>query len=252
MDGLSLLAATHELQVLVNGKVDKIQQPERDTILLTIRAGGSNYRLLLCAHPENGRVQLTEASYTNPPEPPTFCMLLRKRLAGGRLTSVMQPGLDRVLLLCFEARDELGDTVTLQLVVELMGKYSNICFLNQNGQILDCVRHVSAGMSSVRILLPGIIYAPSRRGSVFHGAFGPRRRTQAAVRAVFRPLAGLRAANGGKVVRRNGTVCGNTLGSGPQIVCKIPIWAVSGLCARGIPTYARLQRVSGSRRVLCV
>ncbi len=160
MDGLSLLAVTHELQVLVNGKVDKIQQPERDTILLTIRAGGSNYRLLLCAHPENGRVQLTETSYTNPPEPPTFCMLLRKRLTGGRLASVTQPGLDRVLLLSFEARDELGDSVTLQLVVELMGKYSNICFLNQNGQILDCVRHVSAGMSSVRILLPGIIYAP--------------------------------------------------------------------------------------------
>lgn len=160
MDGLSLLAVKHELNTLIGGKVDKIQQPERDIIILTMRAGGSNYRLLLCAHPENGRVQFTEASYPNPPEPPTFCMLLRKRLTGGRLLSIEQPNLDRVLIFSFEARDELGDTVTLQLVVELMGKYSNICFLNQNAQILDCVRHVSAGMSSVRILLPGVIYTP--------------------------------------------------------------------------------------------
>lgn len=160
MDGLSLLAVKQELNRLIGGKVDKIQQPERDTIILTIRAGGSNERLLLCAHPENGRVQLTELSYINPPEPPSFCMLLRKRLTGGRLLSIEQPHLDRVLIFSFEARDELGDTVTLQLVVELMGKYSNICFLNQNAQILDCVRHVSAGMSSVRILLPGVIYTP--------------------------------------------------------------------------------------------
>ncbi|MEL7603448.1 MAG: NFACT RNA binding domain-containing protein [Bacillota bacterium] len=160
MDGLSLLAVSTELSALIGGKVDKIQQPERDTLIFTIRAGGSNYRLLLCAHPENGRVQLTEASYPNPPEPPAFCMLLRKRLTGGRIHSVEQPSLDRVLVMEIEARDELGDTVLLKLVTEVMGKHSNICFLSQNDTILDCARHVGAGMSSVRMLLPGIIYTP--------------------------------------------------------------------------------------------
>ncbi len=160
MDGLSLLAVSTELQALIGGKVDKIQQPEKDTLILTIRAGGSNYRLLLCAHPENGRVQLTEASYPNPAEPPAFCMLLRKRLTGGRIHFVEQPNLDRVLIIEIEARDELGDTVLLKLVTEIMGKHSNICFLSQNDIILDCARHVGAGMSSVRMLLPGIIYTP--------------------------------------------------------------------------------------------
>lgn len=160
MDGLSLLAVCAELRALLDGKVDKIQQPERDTLLITVHARGSNYKLLLCAHPENGRVQLTQASFPNPPEPPAFCMLLRKRLVGGRIRTIEQPELDRVVLIEFEARDELGDTVLLKIVVELMGKYSNICFLNQNGAILDCARHVDAGMSSVRMLLPGIIYAP--------------------------------------------------------------------------------------------
>jgi predicted ribosome quality control (RQC) complex YloA/Tae2 family protein len=90
-------------------------------------------------------------------------MLLRKRLTGGRIRAIEQPRLDRVVSIEFEARDELGDTVLLKLVVELMGKYSNICFLNQSGAILDCARHVDAGMSSVRMLLPGIIYAPPPR-----------------------------------------------------------------------------------------
>lgn len=160
MDGLSLLAVSTELQTLIGGKVDKIQQPERDTLILTIRAGGSNYRLLLCAHPENGRIQLTQTSYPNPPEPPAFCMLLRKRLTGGRVHSVKQPSLDRVLVIEIEARDELGDTVLLKLVTEVMGKHSNICFLSQSETILDCARHVGAGMSSVRMLLPGIVYTP--------------------------------------------------------------------------------------------
>jgi len=160
MDGLSLYAVSHELCALVGGKVDKIQQPERDTLLLTIRTRGSTWRLLLCAHPENGRVQLTDLSFPNPPEPPAFCMLLRKRLAGCRVASIEQPRLDRVLVIGFDARDELGDAVSLRLVVELMGKYSNIFLLNEDDTILDCVRHVGAAMSSVRTLLPGVGYTP--------------------------------------------------------------------------------------------
>ena len=158
MDGLSLLAATSELQKLVGGKVDRIQQPERHTLLITVRAGGSNYRLLLCAHPENGRVQLSERQYSNPQEPPMFCMLLRKRLTGGRIVSISQPHSDRLLVFCMDARDELGDMVSLRIVVELMGKHSNICLVAQDQTLLDCVRHVGPQMSSVRVLMPGAPY----------------------------------------------------------------------------------------------
>lgn len=158
MDGLSLYAVSVELQALIGGKIDKVQQPERDTILLTARAGGSNHKLLLCAHPQNGRVQLTEAGFKNPSEAPAFCMLLRKRIGGGCITSITQPQLDRVLHIDIEARDELGDKVRLSLIVELMGKYSNIIFINEEGTILDCARRVHAAMSSVRMLLPGLSY----------------------------------------------------------------------------------------------
>lgn len=158
MDGLSLYAVKQELLPLIGGKVDKIQQPERDALLLTIRAPGSTQKLLLCAHPENGRVQLTEEPYANPQEPPNFCMLLRRRLSGGRIISIEQLALDRVLTLTFDARDELGDSVELRLIVELMGRHSNISFVSGDDTLLDCIRHVSAAMSSVRILLPGVQY----------------------------------------------------------------------------------------------
>jgi len=160
MDGLSLLAVTHELQLLVGGKVDKIQQPERDALLLTIRAGGSNYKLLLCAHAENGRVQLTQAQYPNPLTPPAFCMLLRKRLVGGRIQSITQPGLDRVSRIEIQVQNELGDLVEYALVTELMGRHSNIIAVNEKGVVLDCARHVGIGMSNVRFVMPGVSYEP--------------------------------------------------------------------------------------------
>ncbi len=158
MDGLSLLAITCELQTLVGGKIDKVQQPERDALLLTIRVGGSNQKLLLSAHPENGRIQLTNAQYPNPQEPPSFCMLLRKRLTGGRIWEITQPGMDRIMYLTIEAQNELGDLSKYGLIVELMGRYSNIVAVNEKGVILDCARHVGPGMSSVRTLLPGLTY----------------------------------------------------------------------------------------------
>ncbi|MDD3920203.1 MAG: NFACT family protein, partial [Eubacteriales bacterium] len=160
MDGLSLFAAVHELQVLVGGKIDKIQQPERDLLLLTVRSGGSNYKLLLSAHPENGRAQLTEAAFENPQNAPAFCMLLRKRLVGAKITAITQPNLDRVLCITLDTVNDLGDAAVCSLYLELMGKYSNLVFVNEAGAVVDCVRHVGVGMSSVRILLPGASYAP--------------------------------------------------------------------------------------------
>lgn len=155
MDGLALHAIRCELQPLVGGKIDRVQQPDRDALLLTVRQGGENHRLLLSAHAENGRVQLTRQNFLNPPEPPMFCMLLRRRLTGGRITEVRQRELDRVLTIGIEARNEFGDPAALQLVVELMGKHSNIIFVQADGTVGDCIRHVGPQMSSVRTLLPG-------------------------------------------------------------------------------------------------
>ncbi len=160
MDGLSIFAVCAELQCLVGGKVAKIQQPERETLLFTMRAGGSNERLLLCAHPQNTRVQLTDAVFTNPSDAPMFCMLLRKHVGNAVVQSIEQINLDRVLRITFLAKDELGDPATLSLMIEMMGKHSNIIFVNEKGTILECARHVTASMSSMRIVLPGAVYEP--------------------------------------------------------------------------------------------
>lgn len=158
MDGLSLYAMRCELTRLVDGRVDKVAQPERDKLLLSIRAGGENYKLFFCTAADSCRVQLTELSFKNPAEPPMFCMLLRKRLVGGRILEVEQPLLDRVLVLTIQARNELGDSVPYKLVAEIMGKYSNLILVDENGVIIDSIRHVGLDMSSVRLVVPGLKY----------------------------------------------------------------------------------------------
>ena len=157
MDGLSLYACLTELSCLAGGKIDKVQQPERDTLLFSVRSAGKTYRLLICIHAENGRLQLTEEGFENPPEPPAFCMLLRRRLVGARIERMEQLGLDRYVCLTLSARSELDDPITLRLCIELMGRHSNVTLV-QDGVILDCLRHVSPAMSSVRVLLPGAAY----------------------------------------------------------------------------------------------
>ena len=155
IDGLSLHAVIHDFQKLIEGKIDKVQQPDKDSILLTVRANGTNYKLYISIHTENGRAQLTNLTYENPVEPPMFCMLLRKHLIGSRITGIEQYGLDRVFSIQCSGRNELGDSTQTLLFVELMDRHSNITLV-QNGMILDCMRRVSADMSPVRILLPGL------------------------------------------------------------------------------------------------
>ena len=159
LDGLSLLAVCTDLSALIGGRVEKIQQPVQDTLLFTIRTGGSRYKLLLCVHPQNGRVQLTEKSFLNPPEAYVFCMLLRKRIGSGRISRIEQLRLDRILIIHIEAYDELGDLVSYKLIIELMGKHSNICLLNNKDVIVDCIRHIGSGMTSIRFLMPGAAYS---------------------------------------------------------------------------------------------
>ena len=160
MDGLNLFASGREIAGLIGGKIDKIHQPEKDELVLHIRAGGENRRLLLSANPSNARAQLTEVKRANPLEAPAFCMLLRRRIAGGRILAVEQPKMDRVLEIVIEAQNDLGDMVPYRLVAEIMGKYSNIILVDEAGRILDAIRRVGPGMSSVRMLLPGLSYSP--------------------------------------------------------------------------------------------
>jgi len=158
MDGLALGAVIAECQPLIGGKIDKVQQPEKDLLLFVVRANNGNQRLLVCTHPENGRMQLTCRSYDNPMNAPAFCMLLRRRLVGARICSIRQLGADRVCEIIVLARNELFDEVSLRLIVELTGKHANLLLLEPNGAIVDCLRRVSALDDTTRILLPGFPY----------------------------------------------------------------------------------------------
>ena len=161
MDGLTAGFAARELnELLRGGRVDKITQPERDTIVLLIRTGGENRRLLLCASPNNARCHLTMGTYSNPLEPPAMCMLLRKQLTGARIESVSQIGGDRIIHVDLDAVNELGDHVLRRLVLEIMGRHSNLLLLDENDRILEATRHVNPEMSRVRQIQPGMTYLP--------------------------------------------------------------------------------------------
>lgn len=160
MDGLSLYASMLEIKrVLTGGKIDKIQQTDQEELILTIRAGGENHKLLLNSSAADNRVHLTGEKRPSPAEAPMFCMLLRKRIAGGKILDVAQPKLDRVLTITIETYNELGDLAPFTLNCELMGKYSNIILVNEQGVIVDAIKRVGPGMSSVRLILPGLSYA---------------------------------------------------------------------------------------------
>ena len=161
MDGLTVGFAARELnRILQGGRVDKITQPERDAVVLVIRAGSENHRLLLCASPNNARCHLTKAAFSNPLEPPALCMLMRKQLTGARVTEIRQVDGDRVVHVDLDAVNEMGDHVLRRLVLEIMGRHSNLMLLDENGRVLEATRHVSPDMSRVRQVQPGMTYLP--------------------------------------------------------------------------------------------
>ncbi len=160
MDGIALGAVICELQPLIGGKIDKVQQPEKDLLLFTVRANNATRRLLVSTHAENGRIQLTSRAFDNPMSAPALCMLLRRRLVGGRICSIRQLGADRVCEIIVLARNELFDEVALRMIVELTGKHANFLLLEPSGAIVDCLRRISAGGDGARILLPGFPYEP--------------------------------------------------------------------------------------------
>ncbi len=159
MDGMTAGFAARELDgLLKTGRIDRIMQPEKDTVILVVRAGGENHRLLLCASPNNARCHLTRASFPNPLEPPVMCMMLRKQLLGGRILSVSQVQGDRVVHVDIDTVDEMGDHVLRRLILEIMGRHSNLILTDGEGRIIEAARHVSPEMNRVRQIQPGLIY----------------------------------------------------------------------------------------------
>ena len=156
LDAICLRALTNELKgQLLGARIDKVQQPARDQIVLLLRG---NLRLLLNAGPNQPRVQLTEVLRENPAEPPMLCMLLRKHLVGGRITEIEQSGLERIVTFTVRSVNELGESGTKKLVLEAMGRRSNLLLLDEDDRILDCMRRVEFEVSGARALLPGLYY----------------------------------------------------------------------------------------------
>ena len=158
-DGITVANLVKELKETVEGaRISKIAQPEKDELLFTIKHPRGNMRLLLSASASLPLVYLTQTNKPSPLTAPNFCMLLRKHISGGRIIAVTQPSMERILRFEIEHLDEMGDQCRKFLIVELMGKYSNIIFCNEQDQIIDSIKHISAQVSSVREVLPGRPY----------------------------------------------------------------------------------------------
>ncbi|MCI9381206.1 MAG: fibronectin/fibrinogen-binding protein [Dorea sp.] len=158
-DGITVAAVTRELSAaLTGGRITKIAQPEADELLLTIKTPAGANRLYISASASLPLIYLTDENKPSPMTAPNFCMLLRKHIGNGRITNVSQPGLERIIHLDIEHLDELGDLCQKKLIVEIMGKHSNIIFCDEKEMIIDSIKHVNAQMSSVREVLPGRPY----------------------------------------------------------------------------------------------
>ena len=165
LDGIVLSNIAYEVETFVlNSRIDKIHQPEPDEIILAARGFGENRKLLFSANPSSPKVCFTDISKENPQTAPLFCMVLRKYLSGGKIIAVTQPGFERILELHVESANEMGDMSVKRLIIEIMGKHSNIILVNESGIIIDSIKRVSLDKSSVRQVLPGreYVYPPSQ------------------------------------------------------------------------------------------
>ncbi|MCD7033840.1 NFACT family protein [Metabacillus sp. GX 13764] len=159
-DGLFTYAMVKELkQTLENGKITRIHQPYKNELIIAVRAAGKNHKLLVSAHPSYARIHLTEEQYENPSDPPMFCMLLRKYIEGGVIELVEQEEMERTVTFHIRVRNELGDLTHKKLIVEIMGKHSNIILTDaERGIILDSIKHLPPSVNSYRTVLPGFDY----------------------------------------------------------------------------------------------
>ena len=155
-DGITIANIVSELNhTIVGGKINKITQPEADELMITVKNNRTQYRLFLSASASLPLIYLTGENKQGPLTAPNFCMLLRKHIGSARILSVTQPGLERILIFELEHLNELGDICRKKLIVEIMGKHSNIIFCQEDDTIIDSIKHISANMSSVREVLPG-------------------------------------------------------------------------------------------------
>ncbi len=158
LDGAFLHAVKNELQPLVGGRIEKIHQPSREEVIISIRTRSGSKKLYISANAGSARVHITEKPVDNPQTPPMFCMLLRKRLGSGKLMAIRQDGLERILFLDFECVNELGDIVTVTIACEIMGRCSNLILIDHEGKVIDSIKRVDEEMSRERMVLPGMRY----------------------------------------------------------------------------------------------
>lgn len=165
LDGAFLHLVKKELEFLIGSRVDKIYQPSREQMIIGLRYRGGNSRLLFSAAADSARVHITEKDIDNPAVPPMFCMLMRKHLGGAKLLDIRQDGFERIICFDFECMNELGDIVKMTLVSEIMGKYSNLILVGDDGCIIDSIKRVDAEMSRARLVLPKMKYELPPRDS---------------------------------------------------------------------------------------
>lgn len=179
LDAVTVSALAKELNERIEGgRIDKVQQPERDMLLLSLRAKGENLRLVIAAGTGNARAGITRGSFENPAEPPMFCMLMRKHLVGARILSVTQPEYERLLIFTLDTHDELGVQSEKKLAVELIGRSANAVLIGADGRIIDCMRRMDFAGDALRRMLPGMIYRlpPKQEKPVFFALDPAQRR----------------------------------------------------------------------------
>lgn len=213
-DGIVMRAVALELNRLLPGaRIDKIYQPGKSEIILALRQPGHSYKLLLSAQAQEAAVFLTTSSRSNPQEPPLFCMVLRKHLEGGKILSVTQQGLERVLEICCESYDDMGDKVRRKIMVEVMGKHSNVILLDpQTNKIIDSIQRITPAVSRYRQILPGFIYqSPPPQDKVtpweveeeaFYRVLMGQPLSQKLSKAVLNLFAGLSPQSAEEIIRR--------------------------------------------------
>ncbi|UXS28535.1 NFACT family protein [Staphylococcus delphini] len=157
-DGVFTRKMVEELQFLVSGRIHKINQPENDTIIMVVRQQRQNHQLLLSIHPNFARIHLTTKKYDNPFEPPMFARVFRKHLEGGRILAIRQIGNDRRIEMDVESKDEIGDTIHRTIILEIMGKHSNLILVNEERKILEGFKHLTPNTNQFRTVMPGFQY----------------------------------------------------------------------------------------------
>lgn len=159
LDGIFLYHLKNEIaDFALDSRVDKIHQPSKDEIIIGLRSRSGSRKLLLSCNADSSRIHFTDFPPENPPKPPMFCLLLRKRLTGAWVTAITQDNLERILRIDFSGTDELGDKTKYSLIIEIMGKYSNIIFVDENNKIIDSMKRVDENKSHIREVLPGVTY----------------------------------------------------------------------------------------------